>query len=153
MIPKIWSMADRIFSCFGPNSPENQNCEKLKKTPGDIIILHKCAIKDNHMIYASWDMKCNRQNFFVIRSHFLPFSLSSSLENPNIKKQQQQKSLEISSFYTSVAKFMIIGYTVPEILHAPDNFHFGLYFSLLPSNSPKNEKFKTIKKTPGDIII
>ena len=98
-------------------------------------------------------MKCNRQNFFVIRSHFLPFSLSNSLENPNIKKQQQQKSLEISSFYTSVAKFMIIGYTVPEILHAPDNFHFGLYFSLLPSNSPKNEKFKTIKKTPGDIII
>ena len=53
MIPKIWSMADRIFSHFGPNSSENQNCEKLKKTPGEIIILHKCTIKDNHMIYGS----------------------------------------------------------------------------------------------------
>ena len=98
-------------------------------------------------------MKCKRQNFFVIRGHLLPFYLLNSLENPNIKKKQQQKSLEISSFYTNVPKFMIIGYTVPEILHVTDNFHFGLYFSLLASNSPKNEKFKIIKKTPGDIII
>ena len=97
-------------------------------------------------------MKCNRQNFFVIRGHFLPFSLPNSLENPNIKKKKKE-SLEISPFYTSVPKVMIIGYTVPEILHVTDNFHFGLYFSLLASNSPKNEKFKTIKKTPGDIII
>ena len=26
-----------------PNNPENQNFEKMKKTPGDIIILHKCT--------------------------------------------------------------------------------------------------------------
>ena len=96
MIPKIWSTADRIFSCFGPNSPENQNCEKLKKTPGDIIILHKSTIKDNHMIYGFWDMKCNRQNFFVIRGHFLPFSLPNSLENPNIKKKKNKKPGDIT---------------------------------------------------------
>ena len=54
----------------------------------------------------------------------------------------------ISLFDTSVPKFMIIGYTVSEIWHVTDViiFHFGLYFSLLPPNSPKNEKFKTIKK-------
>ena len=89
MIPKIWSTADGIFSCFGPNSPENQNCEKLKKTPGDIIILHKCTIKDNHMIYGSWYMKCNGQNVFVIWGHFLPFSLPNCLENPNIYNKKK----------------------------------------------------------------
>ena len=149
MIPKTWSATYRNFSHFGPNSPDNQNYEKMKKTPGDIIILHKCIINDNCMIYGSWDTKCNRQNFFVIRDHFLPFYLSNSLKNPNIKKKEKKKkkSLVISSFYTSVPKFMIIGYTVSEIWHVTDViiFHFGLYFSLLPPNSPKNEKFKTMK--------
>ena len=36
-----------------PNNPENQNFEKIKQTPGDIIILHKCTINDNHMMYGS----------------------------------------------------------------------------------------------------
>ena len=40
-----------------------------KKTPGDIIILQKSTINDNHMIYGSWDMKCNRHIF----CHFGPF--------------------------------------------------------------------------------
>ena len=33
--------------------PENQNFEKLKKTPRDIIILHMCTINDDHMMYGS----------------------------------------------------------------------------------------------------
>ena len=32
-------------------------------------------------------------------------------------------------------------------------FHFGLFFALLPPKSPKNQNFKKMKKTPGDIII
>ena len=73
MIPEIWSAKDRIFSHFEPffalfthhplNNSKNQNFEKLKKNPTDIIILHKCTIKDNHMIYGFWDINCNRQTF------------------------------------------------------------------------------------------
>ena len=51
---------------------------------------------------------------------------------------------------------MIICYTVPEIWCVTDaivTFHFGLFFALLPPNNPKSENFKTMKKTPGDIII
>ena len=57
MVPEIWSTAGRMFCNFGPffdllapNNPENQNFEKLKKTLGDITILHMCAINDNHMM-------------------------------------------------------------------------------------------------------
>ena len=32
-------------------------------------------------------------------------------------------------------------------------FHFGLFFALLPPNSPKNQNFKKMKKPPGDIIL
>ena len=60
-----------------------------------------------------------------------------------------KKHLEISPFYTSVPKIMIICYTVPEIWHVTYVifiFHFGLFFALLPSNSSKNKNFKTRKK-------
>ena len=34
--------------------PENQNFEKMKKKKhGDIIILHKFTINDNHIMYGS----------------------------------------------------------------------------------------------------
>ena len=31
--------------------------------------------------------------------------------------------------------------------------HFGLFFALLPPNSPKNHNFEKIKHMPGNIII
>ena len=51
---------------------------------------------------------------------------------------------------------MIICYTVPEIWHVTDViviFHFGLFFALLPPNSPKNENFNKMKKMAGSVII
>ena len=85
-ILKKWKKLLELLSVFDilpffallhpPNNPENQNFEKTKETAlGDIIIFHKCTIHDNYMIYGSWDMKCTKQNFFVILDHFLPFCL------------------------------------------------------------------------------
>ena len=131
MIPEIWSTTDRIFSHFWPffallqppplplpNKAEKQNFEK---TPGDIIILHKCTISDNHMIYGSRDMKCTRQNFLSSCPIFCPFTPLTAWKMKCTKKQ-------------SVPKIMTIGYTVPQIWHMTNAiviFHFGLYFSLL----------------------
>ena len=98
-------------------------------------------------------MEHDRQNFFVILDHFLPFSPTNNLKNQNFEKMK--KHLEISSFYTSVPKIMIICYTVPEIWCVTDVsfiFHFGLVFALLPPNNPKETIIK-MKETPGDIII
>ena len=38
---------------YPTNNLKNQNFEKMKKTPGDIIILHICTINENHMMYGS----------------------------------------------------------------------------------------------------
>ena len=72
----------------------------------------------------------------VIIFHFgLFFALipSNSLKNENINNNKK-KRLEISSFYTSVPKIMIICSTVTEIWCMTDViiFHFGLFFALLP---------------------
>ena len=106
-----------ILDCFlpfyPPNNPKNQNFEKMKKLPEDIIILHrcKCNINDNHIMYCSWDTKHDRQNFLSFWTVFCPFT---SLTTQKIKiLKNWKKHLEISSFYTSVPKIMIIYYTVP----------------------------------------
>ena len=80
MLPGIQSETDIISlsSCkflpfYPPNNPENQNFENMKKAPGDVINLHICPKNHNHMMYASWDMECDRHNFFVNFVYFLPF--------------------------------------------------------------------------------
>ena len=94
-----------------PNNPENQNFEKMKKNDVDIIILHKCTINDNHMIYGSWDMKCNRLNFLSSWAIFCSFS---PLTARKMKISQKWKNhLEISSFNTSAPKIKILCFTVP----------------------------------------
>ena len=57
--PEIWCVMHVIIFHFGsffallppppplPNSLKNQNFTKMKKTPGDIFILHKCSKKNN----------------------------------------------------------------------------------------------------------
>ena len=58
--------------------------------------------------------------------------------------------MEISSFYNSAPKIMIICYTVPEIWGMPDViliFHLGLFFCpFTPLKNLINENFKKMKK-------
>ena len=72
-----------VFWHFGPfflpfdptTNLKNQNFEKMKKTPGDII-LQKCSKNHDHMVYCSWDMARDRCNFsfsfWAIFLHFTP---------------------------------------------------------------------------------
>ena len=80
------------FFAFSPSSPlkkfkkakkkkktiKNQNFEKMQKTTWDIIILHMCTKNYDHMMYGSWDMEWNRQNFLsfgsflILLSHYQP---------------------------------------------------------------------------------
>ena len=90
--------------------------KKWKKTPGDIIILHKCTKNHDHMLYCSWDITHDRCNcYFSIWAFFpplLPLNLPQKLK---FHRNEKKKLWQIPSLYTSVPKLMIIWYTVPEI--------------------------------------
>ena len=59
-----------IFFPFTPLTIQKiKILKKWKKAPGDIIILHMSTINQNHMMYDSWDIERDRQNFY----HFGPF--------------------------------------------------------------------------------
>ena len=75
MFPEIWVATYifwsfwAIFCPFIPITTWNiKILKKMKKPPGDIILLHRCNINDNHIRYGFWDTKWDRKNF----CHFGP---------------------------------------------------------------------------------
>ena len=50
---EFFAILDLFLPFYSPMDTENQNFEKLKKTPDDIIILQMCTINDSHMMYGS----------------------------------------------------------------------------------------------------
>ena len=138
MLPEIKSATDIIFCHFGPNFallphywPQKLKFAKNVKKPRDIIFLHMCTINENHVMSGSWDARCNRQSFLLFWVIFCPFTPLTIQKFKILKKWK--KLLEISWFYTSVSKIMIISYTIPEIWRMTDvivNFHFGIFFAL-----------------------
>ena len=122
-----------------PNSPKNENFKTTKKniwrsSKKSLLILSFYTIVPKIMIicyiYCSWDMASVRCNcYFSFWAIFCPFTP----QRIKILKNWKQ-ILEISSFYKSVPKIMILCYTVPEIWHVTNVFffHFGLFLALLP---------------------
>ena len=116
--------------------------KKWKKMSGEIIILQMYTINHNHMMYSSWDMERDRQNFLSFWTGFCPFIPQRSKKSKFWKNEK--KPLEISLLYTRLPKITIIRYTVPEILHVTDVFLFfilGYFLPFYPPNGPKKSKF------------
>ena len=70
-VPEIQHVMDvTVVNAFLPflsphsDSPKNEKFKKMKKMPQDIIILHKCTKNHDHMLCCSWDMVCDRCNYF-----------------------------------------------------------------------------------------
>ena len=79
-----------FFALLPSSQPKNAKSWKNgKKRPGDIIILHKCTINDNHIICGSWDIKHDGQNV-VILDCFLPFHPRNNLKNQNFEKLKKK---------------------------------------------------------------
>ena len=98
-----------IFCPFNPSPPppspplttqKIQNFEKMKKLPGDIIILHRCTINHNHIMFGSWDMECDEQNFLSFWTNFCPFTPLTTWKIKILKNWKN--SLEILSFHTCI---------------------------------------------------
>ena len=120
MIPEISSATDRIFCYFGQffahlplKTPKIKTLKKWKKSLKIFFILHKCTKNQDHMLYFSWDMSHDICSCYFSFWTILALLPPNSPKNENFKKMK--KHLEMSSFYTSLPKIVIICYTIPEI--------------------------------------
>ena len=131
----FWTFFFDVFCPFTPAKTQKiKILKKWKKTFRHVWFLRYGA---GHTIF------CHIRPFFALLPPNKP-------ENQNFAKIK--KLLDISSFYTSVPKIMIICYTVLEIWHMTDVifiFDFGLFFALLPPMATQKSKFKRkLKKRP-----
>ena len=56
---------DHFLPFYPPKNLKSKSFKKLKKKNTElIIILQKCSISHYHMLYSSWDMVCDRSNFY-----------------------------------------------------------------------------------------
>ena len=83
----------QFFPFYPPNSPKNENITKLKKTPGDIVILHKCTKNHDHGLYCSWDTVCAGRNcyfsFWTIFYTFTPLTAQKMKTSKKWKKSPE----------------------------------------------------------------
>ena len=159
MVPKIWSATDKFFCHFGLlfalYSPLITQKIKIlkKKIPIDIITLHMCTIKANHIMYGSWDMEHDGQKFLSFWTVFCPFTSITTWKIKILKKwKKSPRDIIILNICTINDNHMM--YVSWDIEGDGQNFlSFGPFFALLPPNNPKNQNFAKMEITPGDIII
>ena len=126
----------------------------MKKTPRDIIILHMCTINNNHIMYGSWDMKCDGYRFLSCSAIFCSFALLTTQKIQSLKKGKKPweyyhfthvynkwQSNDLSFLRYGVQRTMFF-----VILHP--------FCTFTPTVTTwKMKLLKKMEKTPGDIII
>ena len=86
MIYSSWDIEQKRLKKTALKKTKNQNFEKIKKTVGDIIILHTCTKNHDHMMDGSWDTELDRQNFLSLWTIFCPFTQLTTWKIKNLKK-------------------------------------------------------------------
>ena len=111
----------------------------LKKTAGDVAILHMCTKNDNYLMHGSWGMERDGM-FLSFWTIFCPFTPLTTPKLKILKKLKKKKRMEISSFSTSAPKIMIICYTVPKIRRGTDVIVVLFWAIFRPLTLPNNPK-------------
>ena len=160
---EMWSAPDRFFFCHlgpffalsPPNSLKIEHFKKMKKSPGGITILLKYTKNHDRRLYCSWDMACDGCNYYFSFGHFFP-PFTPPLTAQKIKKfKKNEKKPWRYNHLTQVYQklwsraLLFLRWRMTDVII----FHFGPFLPFYPHNGPKNENFKKMKKTLGDIII
>ena len=120
------------FCPFTPLTAWKKKFLKMKKTHGDIIILHKYPKNYNQMMYSSWDMVHSGCNYFWFWAIFWPFT---PLTAQKIKNTKIWKYAWRYHHFTYVYQKMMYGQmmygwmirwcVVPEIWCVTSNCYFS----------------------------
>ena len=92
-----------FLTIFWPFTQKIEILKNWKKTPGDIIILHKCTKNHDHMLYCSWDMVHNRCNcYFSFWAIFCPFTPPPSPQQSRKSLKKNEKNSWVYHYFTYV---------------------------------------------------
>ena len=131
-----------------PNSPKNQNLEKKKKTPGDIIILHMCTKNHDPMVHLSWNIVCDGCNYFSFWAISCPFT---PLTAQKIKIFTKCKKLpgDIIILHKCPKNYDQMMYGSWDMVHDSCNWYFSfsaIFCIFTPLTAQKTQILKKWKK-------
>ena len=161
MVPEICSATDRIFLSFWTvfgllplNNPKNQNFRKMKETPGDII-LHMCNKNDSHMMYGSWPIEHDRQNFLSFWTIFYTFTTPKNPKNQNFEEKKKKPPGDIIILHMCTININHMMNSSRDMEHDGQNFlsFWTFFLPFYPPNNLKNQNFGKMIQTPGDKTI
>ena len=108
----------------------------MKKTPGDIIIPHKCTKNHDHMLYCSWNMAHDRCNCcFSFWAIFCPFT-SVTAQRYHHFTQVYQKSRSYAILFLRHGTWwmrlllLILGYLLP--FYSRNSPKISLFYKIVP---------------------
>ena len=93
-----------------------------------ILSLYTCIPQMMIMMYGSWDMECNRQNFLSFWAIFCPFILPNNPKNQNFEKMEKVPvDIILLDMCTINENYVMYGSWDMEQDH-----HFGPFFAFYP---------------------
>ena len=125
----------------------------MEKVSGHVISLHMSTKNHDHMMYASWDMEYDRNNFLSFWAIFCPFTPLLTPKTKiwkNVKKTWRYYLLHMC---TMNEDHMMYGSW--DIRHNRERFlsFWAIFCPLTPLTTQKIKILKKWKKMPRDIII
>ena len=120
-----------------------------EKTPEDIIILHLHTKNDDHMMYGSWDMERDRQNFSSIWVIFCPFTPLTTLKIKILKKWKSNWRYHYFIQVYHKWQSYDVWFLRCEMWEIEFFVILGLFLPFYNTNNPKNQNFEKMKKTTG----
>ena len=145
-----------VFCLLPPPPPSHLMMPKIKilrknfKKCLEILSFYKymCTINQDHMIYGSWNIMCDRQKF----SSFYPFS---PLTTWKIKILTLKKTPGDIIFHICTINDNHMMYGPWDMEHNRHNFlsFWTIFCPFTPLWTQKIKIFKKMEKTPEDIII
>ena len=124
---------------------------KKWKMHGEIIIFHICTINDNYIMYASWDVEHDRQNFFGILDRFFALLPSKQLKKSKFwKNEKMHGDIIISHMCTINGNHMMYGFW--GIKQDGQNF-LTFWTSFCPFTPLKTPKINILKKLKKSLEI
>ena len=144
-----------IFCPFPPYGPRKSKFWKNTKKTLKILSFYTCTINDSHMMYGSWHMECNGQNFLWFWTVFCPFTPLTTQKINIMKNWKKTNTWRYYQFTHVYHKWQSYDAWFLRYQAQQTDFFVILdqFFPFYPPNNTKNQNFEKMKKMPGDISI
>ena len=149
---KFFVILDHFLPFYPHNNPKNQSFEKMKKNTWRYIILHMRTINESHMMYGSWDMKFDGQDFLSFLTVFCPFTVLTT-QKIKILKNWKKTTGDIIILHKCSKNHDHMLYCSLDMAHNRCKCYFSLWATFCPFTSLATQKIKIFKKMKKSLEI